>query len=275
MVTKTFSRTFNLLAVSDFHMKRKLNFSFCQNHLVIAVVAFALAIPSSALAKAKNKEKPKEASTIGEYTKDGVDVVQGRVFRKRGRHEFSLMGGVIPNNQFLMFETLEARYAYHFREGIAFEVSGTKAWSQEKAILEDLATIPCPSPNSDLDGDGNPEPGGICPVTLQDQPDPVGYSYFGNLIWSPIYGKFALFSKKILHFDIYILAGAGMFDNQRSRRFAFDVGFGTRIFVNDWFAVRAEFKNITVREEAPFSHIVHNRSFGLGVSFFLPTSSRD
>src|SRR5260221_117627 len=84
----------------------------------------------------------------------------------------------------------------------------------------DLNSIPCPTgANAFFDANGNVITSG-CGVTLANAPDPLKQYGFGNLVWSPIYGKFAIFSKKIFHFDLYILAGGGLFDNERSNRFA-------------------------------------------------------
>jgi outer membrane beta-barrel protein len=246
-----------------------------KKYLTLVSITLAIVAFSPGVLRAEDK-KPNE-ETIGNLTKDGIDVVQSRIFRKAYRHEFSIDGGVIPNNTFLFYEAASAKYAYHFSEGLAFEAAYFRGFNQNKPILDDLAAIECPSANSDLDGDGNTEAdtngdgNPNCPVTLRAQPDPMKNAYFGSLIWSPIYGKFAIFSKKIFHFDIFLSAGAGLFDNERSNRFAFSVGTGIKIFMNEWMATKVEFRNITVRESAPFSNIVNNRLFTLGVSFFFPT----
>ncbi len=224
-----------------------------------------LLFPSPSL----SQETPKKEGGIGNYRTEGIDVVQRRVFRKSLRHEFSADGGIIADNQFIFYELAQARYTFHFRETLGFEGSYSHAFHQEKAIVADLSNIPCPSPNSDLDGDGQPDID--CGLDLNPPPDPLKNAYFGNIIWSPIYGKFSIFSKKIYHFDLFVVAGAGLFDNERSNRFGFNIGIGTKVFVNDWFAVRADFRNITVREDAPFNHIANNRILSLGVSIFLPT----
>ncbi|MCB0308319.1 MAG: outer membrane beta-barrel domain-containing protein [Bdellovibrionales bacterium] len=214
-------------------------------------------------------KKTTESSDVGSYSREGIDVVQGRLFRKALRHEFSLDGGLIVDNQFLFYQLLQPRYTFHLRESIGFELSFGKAFHQERAIIDALKDVQC-------DPDNNPStPTVDCSVALDPPPDPLKNMYFANIIWSPIYGKFSIFSKKIYHFDIYMLAGGGMFDNERSNRFAFNVGAGAKVFVNDWFAVRVDFRNITVREGAPFNQIVNNRIYSLGVSAFLPTKSRN
>jgi outer membrane beta-barrel protein len=206
-------------------------------------------------------------SEIGNYRKEGIDVVQRRIFRKSLRHEFSLDGGINADNQFLMYELTGFKYTFHFRETMAFEASYTRAFHQNKAIINDLKNIPCPA-GVDFNGDGIPDT--LCPVELQTSPDAWKDIIFGNFVWSPIYGKFSIFSKRIYHFDIFIVAGAGYFHNQSNDRFGFDLGLGTKIYLNDWCAIRLDFRNMTVREGAPFNHIINNRTMTAGVSFFLP-----
>lgn len=216
--------------------------------------------PKGALAAEEAKE-----TQIGNYRKEGIDVVQRRLFRKSMRHEFSLDGGINADNQFLMYELVGFKYTFHFRETMAFEIAYSRAFHQDKAIIDDLRNnVDCPA--------GATPP---CPVELQPPPDPTKNIFFGNFIWSPIYGKFSIFSKKIYHFDIFLVAGAGLFDNEEFNRFAFNVGLGTKIYLNDWCAIRIDFRNFTVREGPPFYHIINNRTMTAGVSFFLPTKPHE
>lgn len=232
------------------------------------VSTLVFSIPLAASAKKKEADP---ADKIGKYRVEGIDVVQGRVFQKRGRHEFSLGAGVIPNNTFKMYELLQAHYTYHFREGLAFEGHFMQALSQDKQIIDDLSRIPCPTGADALfDSNNNQLTGNQCGITLDPPPDAIQRIFGGNIVWSPIYGKFAVFSKKIIHFDIFLTAGAGMFDNEASNRFAFNVGGGWKFFVEDWWGLRFDFRNFTVREGAPFNNIVNNRLFSLMFSFFLP-----
>ena len=218
-------------------------------------------LPSMARAADETKE-----GEIGNYRKEGIDVVQRRVFRKSLRHEFSFDGGLNADNQFLMYEMADIRYTFHFREALAFEMAWTHMFHQNKAIINDLANIQCPA--------GVPA-GSICSITMNPPPDPMKNIFFGNVVWSPIYGKFSIFSKKIYHFDLFLVAGAGYFQTEASHRFGFDVGAGSKVYLNNWCAVRIDFRNITVREGGQFKHIINNRFITAGVSFFLPTKPHD
>ncbi len=243
---------------------------------VFAVGAMFTLFPRFGLCEdASKKSEQKQGDAIGDYRVEGIDVVQQRVFLKGGRHEFKIDGGIIPNNTFLMYEMVGVKYAYHFNEGLAFEAAYTRAFHQEKSIITDLRNIPCPTnpPFYVKNADGTYSLATDCGVTLQNPPDPLKNMYFGTLIWSPIYGKLAIFSKKIFHFDLNLNAGVGVYQNERSNRLAFSVGLGGKIFMNDWMAVNVDIRNYTVREGAPFSQIVNNQLYAAGVSFFFPTHS--
>lgn len=220
--------------------------------------------------KAPAKKETKQVKEdIGSLRREGIDVVQNRVFTKTGRSEFSAGGGFIFDNPFLRYETLEGRYTYHFREMLAFEASYAYAFHQNKSIINDLANIPCDNPPTIFDSNGAAITD--CGVALNPGPDPYKHIFNGNILWAPIYGKFSIFSKKILHFDMYATAGAGYYIGERDKNFGFNVGVGTKVFLNDYTAVRVDFRNFTIKEGAPFNHIVNNRILSIGMSMFLPT----
>ncbi len=246
-----------------------------KNPLSNVCLALLLALPIAASAQekpaapAQAPAKKEAKDDIGNLRKEGIDVVQNRVFVKGGRHELTLGTGFIFDNPFLRYETLEGRYTYHFREMLAFEANYAYAFNQTKAILRDLENIPCDNPPTLFDDAGAPI--ADCGVTLNPGPDPYKHIIGGNLLWAPIYGKFSIFSKKILHFDVFATAGAGYYMGDRENNVGFNVGIGSKIFVNESTAVRIDFRNITIKEGAPFNHIVNNRILSIGMSFFLPT----
>lgn len=246
-----------------------------KNPLSNVCLALLLALPIAASAQEKPAApapapaKKEAKDDIGNLRKEGIDVVQNRVFVKGGRHELTLGTGFIFDNPFLRYETLEGRYTYHFREMLAFEANYAYAFNQTKAILRDLENIPCDNPPTLFDDTGAPI--ADCGVTLNPGPDPYKHIIGGNLLWAPIYGKFSIFSKKILHFDVFATGGAGYYMGDRENNFGFNVGVGSKIFINESTAVRIDFRNITIKEGAPFNHIVNNRILSIGMSFFLPT----
>ncbi|MHB8420035.1 MAG: outer membrane beta-barrel domain-containing protein [Myxococcales bacterium] len=57
--------------------------------------------------------------------------------------------------------------------------------------------------------------------------------------WTPIYGKFSTFNK-IVHFDLYLLAGVGAADGEQGVLPATEVGLGERLFLTEWFSTGIE-----------------------------------
>lgn len=60
-----------------------------------------------------------------------------------------------------------------------------------------------------------------------------------DFVWSPIYGKLSTFNK-IVHFNLYLLAGLGIADGEQGVLPATELGLGERIFFTDWFSAGLE-----------------------------------
>lgn len=125
-----------------------------------------------------------------------------------------------------------------------------------------------------------------------------------NFTYVPMYGKFSGFNQFIFHYDGYLTAGVGVLrsrpipvidpDNRRfdwGNDFAFNAGFGLRIFLNRWFAATTELRAFafpqaventtvaaTVQEQqdqskwAPNKELTVGVQAQIGVSVFLPFS---
>jgi outer membrane beta-barrel protein len=120
-----------------------------------------------------------------------------------------------------------------------------------------------------------------------------------NFAYVPIYGKFTLFNKSIMHYEVFATAGVGISGTEiipRDYRYdpftndftlTFPVGLGGRLFLTKWLAIQAAFRSYILLDkfepttrtddvEADKSNastdIVNNMMFNVGFSFFLPTS---
>jgi outer membrane beta-barrel protein len=107
--------------------------------------------------------------------------------------------------------------------------------------------------------------------------------WFGgaNLLWAPIYGKFAFISEIEGSFQLYLIAGVGADGIERpnldgsftkSIRFTGNLGSGLRLFLTPSIAIRAELresfgKNAFVSGEQ--GEITGSSWFQVGVSLFL------
>jgi len=129
------------------------------------------------------------------------------------------------------------------------------------------------------------------------------YLYSGALDFGyvPIYGKFALFNKQILHWEIYATAGVGLMVSEilprdpglpafKNQLLMVPVGLGSRFFLFNWLTVNFAIKDYIFadkfepadRSKNMFadaasakanadSALVNNVMFYAGVGLYLPT----
>jgi outer membrane beta-barrel protein len=126
------------------------------------------------------------------------------------------------------------------------------------------------------------------------------YAAAFNFGYVPGYGKFTLFNKYIMHWDIFINAGVGAIWSEIIPRNVGDQSFqtislapdfaaGTRFFLSDWLTVSFGFRDYVFNDKfEPIdraagqsieevkanadSALVNNLMFTASVGFFLPTS---
>jgi outer membrane beta-barrel protein len=126
------------------------------------------------------------------------------------------------------------------------------------------------------------------------------YAAAFNFGYVPGYGKFTLFNKYIMHWDIFINAGVGAIWTEIIPRNVGDQSFqtialapdfaaGTRFFLSDWLTVNFAFRDYVFNDKfepltraagQPIdevkanadSALVNNIMFTASVGFFLPTS---
>ena len=161
-----------------------------------------------------------------------VKVVQKRLFEKDGRLELTPYGGVVPNDDFIVYIPLGARIGYHFSE--AFTVEASYAYAVEDRT--DLATF--------LEEEKI--------LKRADIQEIVKMYYNVNLLWSPIYGKISLLGLKLSHFETYFGMGVGLFhtkeipaDNPNgndANKLGGNTVFGFRWFITDNFNIRTDYR---------------------------------
>jgi outer membrane beta-barrel protein len=105
------------------------------------------------------------------------------------------------------------------------------------------------------------------------------YAVMANIQWSPVYGKISV-GNSILHFDGYLLGGAGVVGTEssatRGLNVAADLGAGLRFVAKDFLAVNAGVVNTSYVDQptgtlkAATQNIL---TLSAGVSVFLPLKS--
>jgi outer membrane beta-barrel protein len=108
---------------------------------------------------------------------------------------------------------------------------------------------------------------------LVDTNQLYGYADLG-VTFSPVYGKIALMSEGVIHFDGFVSGGIGAtFDATPGLVHpALEVGAGTRVFLTHWLSVRAELRDYIYPQQLAGKTIFPNLlllNIGLGIFFPL------
>lgn len=163
-----------------------------------------------------------------------VKVVQRRLYEKEGRFELVLYGGVVPNDDFIVYYPLGARAGYHITEQFEVELSFAYAIEQPS----DLGSF--------LEGEA-------IDLKRADIQETIQMYYNVSLLWAPIYGKLSFLGYKLTHFDMFVGLGAGMIhvtefpeenpDGNKQPKVGGNSVVGFRWFINDTFNIRTEYRN--------------------------------
>ena len=96
--------------------------------------------------------------------------------------------------------------------------------------------------------------------------------YSVNILWTPIYGKFALFSDYIIHMDTYFTVGYGTTKTHLASSGTKNIGIGQRYFVNKWLSFRFDLRNYLHNETRLTTKIEKkNLMILFGTSIFFPS----
>lgn len=188
-----------------------------------------------------------------------VKIVQRREFIKDGKMEAAVVGGIIPNDDFIFYITPSARFGYHFAE--SFMIEGSFAYALErdtglKSFLED----------SDI---------GLKSADIREF---IEMYYNANILWSPIYGKISFLGTKLTHFDTFIGLGVGFFhtrareddknpDFQSRLKPAANTVLGFRWHITDLINVRTEYRHYFFEKALGGISKPVEVSLGVGFSF--------
>jgi len=188
--------------------------------------------------------------------KDRVDVFQLKSVTKKRRHELTPQFSVSLNDSFVQSMMVGLAYTFHITEGFAFELSGGYAFTFETQTVTDLRNGIDPS-----------QPGNV----IKPQVSKLQILAFGHLVWTPLVGKFKI-GKSIVDFDIYLVGGAGYVRTNRDNLVGASFGFGWRVFLAKWLAMRLDLRDAIFGQELlGRSVLTHNLFFTIGFGFILPT----
>lgn len=183
-----------------------------------------------------------------------IETLQKRLYRKESRWEFELFTGVIPNDEFYTYFPLGGRADYFFAEDFGVEVWGSyliRVSSELRDFLESNF-------NQSL---------------IVDIPQSLQWLAGANFLWSPIHGKFGIFTEKLAHFDMHLAFGVGAIGttvrnlNEEKGKvdIAGNVGLGMRFFLSDSIGLRFDYRQYFYPAEG--GGLSHPAELTLGVSF--------
>ncbi len=165
-----------------------------------------------------------------------IRVIEKRAFEKDGRHEFSLLVGIAPNDPFFNYYPVGLRYDYYFLESLALEVAGAYVFHPESNLRSFITKTF--------------RAGGLKGVRL---PQRVEWYAGANVYWAPIYGKLAIFTSKISSFDLGFILGAaaigshvaeaGVFKRKSNPDVAGVAGLGFHFYLTELLALRADYRH--------------------------------
>lgn len=224
----------------------------------------APAIPATPAPPPTAAEAPKSdvSANAGERDitqEDRVKSVQRKLYMKRGRFELAPYISTSVNDPYYTKFGAALRGAYYLADTLALS-----------ARLSLMQVVPT-------------EDVRIAKRTFRStiyRSIPI-WSAMGDVEWSPIYGKVAFYNS-ILHFDAYVLGGAGVVTTETSARpdrgpnLAADLGLGARFVAKDYLAVNVALINTTYVDQpaGTTKGITQNvMTLNAGVSIFFPFKS--
>ncbi|NTX04195.1 outer membrane beta-barrel domain-containing protein [Myxococcus sp. CA051A] len=190
---------------------------------------------------------------------DRVKSVQRKVYRKQGRFELTPLISVSVNDPFYSKVGVSLRGAYYLADTLAISARGSL---MQVVPSDDVRTAKR----------------AFYSKIYNSVPE---WSAMGDVEWSPLYGKVA-FLNSILHFDGYLLAGAGVVKTEtsslpgRGLNPAADLGLGMRFVAQDFIAVNVALINTSYVDQPLGSAkgaIQNVMTLNAGISLFLPFRS--
>jgi outer membrane beta-barrel protein len=226
----------------------------------LAATALLLAAPGAAGAKPA-------ADAFG----GRIPPVSGQLHTKAGRLEITPTANLSLNDAFFSKYFAGAKVGWHFSE--AFSVSAAFSAGVARATG---STAVCP---------GNEGCHAATRSQLDQVPGELKSMADLGLAFAPVYGKLNVFAEKAIHFDLSLLAGAGIVRYREvlpaaeanagatagvENALSGHLGVGARVFLSRSTALRLEVKDYLYRVPVLGSSTLQNQLFvEMGVSFFL------
>ena len=194
--------------------------------------------------------------TFAEKLQDKTHVyaIQNKIYHCY--HEIGLCLGYVSDDDFYHLYPLGLNYTYHFNEHVAWEVvRGYWVINQEKDLRENLKKI------------------GAAPIEFHK----TKYMLHSHLVIKPLYGKDALWNRRIVNHESYFFLGGGVVnyknqvDHSSENVPSISFGLGIKYFLNEHLCLNIETCDMINFKEKDTEN---NLWFGLGLGFRFNLSPR-
>ena len=217
--------------------------------LSFVTTLFALAASNVAMAQ--------ETIELGVLKKEDMAVVQKLMYPKQGRSEIGIHLGVMALDPYITTPNIQVSYTVHPTDNLGFGVVAGGGYGLKNNVYRTLE-----SPAY-----------GVAPYAYRY----LG-SVLGELQWAPIYAKLNFNGSKVVHFDIYGTAKAGISleqsvipDGGIAVAPTLSPGIGTRFFIGENTALRVEFRDDILLEPKQITsgmRLKQNANILVGLSMF-------
>lgn len=215
--------------------------------LASALVALMVAPTASA----------QETIDLGVIRNEDITVVQKLLYPKAERTEFGLHAALMPFDAYVTNVGAQLSFNQHFNEKVSLSVIAGGGYGFKTAVYNKLE-----SPAY-----------GVAPYA---------YRYLGGALagieWAPIYAKMNVNGAKVVHFDTYLTARAGVTLEQSvingggtAIAPTLSPGIGSRLFLSKGAALRAEFRDDLMLQRRTLTNstaLKQNANITVGVTFF-------
>jgi outer membrane beta-barrel protein len=158
-----------------------------------------------------------EVGRVGAKTqRDRLRSVQRRRTRKAGRFSLVPSYGMTLNDPVVTTHTAGVSLYYHLAEGFSFVLGGDQRLMQTDSDAVHLVR----SQERWVRGEQ---------VLMR--------SFGAGASYTPVYGKMALFSDVIVHYDIFVEGRGGLTDIEAEFKPTGSLGVGGRIYANEWLSL--------------------------------------
>ena len=206
----------------------------------------------------KSTEGPRRGALTREAAEQGeaelfksVRVFQQRYLIKSGRAELLLGGSLSMADPLVQHYGLDASLLYHINEQWSFGAGGTWFRGSTTSTFADIQGL----------------------YGLFPEKSTLQAGGFGEVQYSPVFGKFSSFGVAVLQVDAYLLAGGGVVLTTRGDALKPSgfVGLGLRMHTLRWLTLSAEVRDIALLENfQEGSRLMQHWFAGLRLGFWLP-----